>query len=104
MSCVPHVMYGLLCVGCFAVALLRICMVTSKIKICYQSCDQKNTPNRSDSVALSRGSALPLPLRAKMSGHAALSGAVLARSSDCALLAVEVKAPCFSGAFSAWEV
>ena len=71
MSCVPHVMYGLLCVGCVAAALLRICMIASKIKMCYQSCDQK-TPSISDSVALSRESALPLPL--KMSGHAALSG------------------------------
>ena len=90
MSCVPHVMYGLLCVGSFAVALLRICMMKSKIKMCDQSCNQKNTPNMSDNVALSRGSALPLTLRPKMSGHAALSGAVLARSSDCELLAVEV--------------
>ena len=39
MSCVPHVMYGLVSVVNLAVALLRICMTKSKVKCCYQVCD-----------------------------------------------------------------
>ena len=41
-----------------AITLFRICMMESKCKMCDQSCDQTNTLNISDSVALLRGSAL----------------------------------------------
>ena len=39
MSCVPHVMYGVVFVDHFALALLRICMTKSKVRCCYQICD-----------------------------------------------------------------
>ena len=39
MSCVPHVMYGVVAVENFAIALLRICMTKSKVRCCYQICD-----------------------------------------------------------------
>ena len=76
-------------VGNFAIALFCICIMKSKFKMCYELW-LKNTLNMSDSVALSRGNALPLPLRPKTSGHAALASAVSACSSDCAVLAWEV--------------
>ena len=43
MSCVPHVMYGLVFVVKFAVALLRICMTKSNVRFCYQICDKKHS-------------------------------------------------------------
>ena len=39
MSCVPHVMYGLVCVVNLAIALLRICMMKYEIRCCYPICD-----------------------------------------------------------------
>ena len=39
MSCVPYVTYGLVCVGNFALALLRICKAKSKVRFVYQICD-----------------------------------------------------------------
>ena len=39
MSCVPHVMYAVVFVENFAVALLRICMTKSNVRCCYQMCD-----------------------------------------------------------------
>ena len=85
MSCVPHVMYGVVFVLTFAVALFRICIKTSKLRCCCSNCVAvllfglyvSTRVAVSGSVALSRGSALPLPLRLKMSGHAALSCAAL---------------------------
>ena len=67
MCCVRHAMYGLVFVVNFAVALFRICIMKSKVEICYQMCDHTKK---------TRGSALPLPLHLRTSGHAALSGPV----------------------------
>ena len=39
MSCVPYVRCGLVCVGNFALALLRICRTKSKLTLFYQICD-----------------------------------------------------------------
>ena len=39
MSCVPYVSYGLVCVGNFALALLRIWRTKSKVRCFYQICD-----------------------------------------------------------------
>ena len=90
MSCVPHVMYGLVVVVNFAIALLRICMTKSKLDVEIKLAINKNKIYMSDIVAMPRESALPLPLRPRTSGHAALAGAVSACSSDCALLAWEI--------------
>ena len=78
-------MYGLVFVENFALALLRICMTKSKLDFAIRFAIKQSTLNMSDIVAMPWGSALPLPLRPRTSGHAALSGPVSPCSSDCAL-------------------
>ena len=61
------------CDGALSIALLRLCMMNRILKMSIKVVMQNKKLNMSGSVALSRGSALPLPLRLNMSGHAALS-------------------------------
>ena len=42
-SCVPQVLYGLVCVENVAIALLRMCLMKSMFKMCYPSCDHRKT-------------------------------------------------------------